>query len=84
MTTCDTINRSRNIPCFWPSSVRIRNVRRLQNAHVQVATETMVQVTFNGKVIANSDDTVVVENNHYFPIGAVEAEGFTLIESSTR
>ncbi|KIM89016.1 hypothetical protein PILCRDRAFT_812903 [Piloderma croceum F 1598] len=44
----------------------------------------MVQVTFNGKVIARSDDTVVVENNHYFPIGAVEAEGFSLIESSTR
>jgi uncharacterized protein (DUF427 family) len=82
MTTCDTINRSRNTPCFW--IIRIRSVRRLQNAHVQVATETMVQVTFNGKVIANSDDTVVVENNHYFPIGAVEAEGFSLIESSTR
>jgi len=44
----------------------------------------MVQVTFNGKVIANSDNTVVVENNHYFPLDAVEAEGFSFVESSTR
>jgi uncharacterized protein (DUF427 family) len=52
---------------------------------VQVATEAMVQVIFNGKFIAKSDDTVV-ENDHYFPnrIGAVEAEGFSLVESSTR
>jgi uncharacterized protein (DUF427 family) len=43
----------------------------------------MVQVTFNGKVIVNSDNTVVVENNHYFPIDKVKAEGFTFIESDT-
>lgn len=31
----------------------------------------MVQAVWNGVVIAESDDTVVVENNHYFPIEAV-------------
>ncbi len=31
----------------------------------------MVQATWNGTVIAQSDDTVVVEGNHYFPADAV-------------
>ncbi|MCU1594626.1 MAG: hypothetical protein JWO12_2018 [Frankiales bacterium] len=34
----------------------------------------MATATWNGTVIAQSDDTVVVENNHYFPLSAV-AEG---------
>lgn len=33
----------------------------------------MVQAVWNGAVIADSDDTVVVEGNHYFPRGAVVA-----------
>ena len=32
----------------------------------------MVTATWNGAVIASSDDTVVVENNHYFPLSAVD------------
>jgi uncharacterized protein (DUF427 family) len=31
----------------------------------------MAQATWNGTVIADSDDTVVVEGNHYFPIESV-------------
>ena len=31
----------------------------------------MVKATWNGAVIAESDDTVVVEGNHYFPADAV-------------
>ena len=31
----------------------------------------MATATWNGTVIAQSDDTVVVEGNHYFPIGSV-------------
>ena len=31
----------------------------------------MVTATWNDTVIARSDDTVVVENNHYFPLDAV-------------
>ena len=30
-----------------------------------------IRATFNGTVIAESDDTVVVEGNHYFPSDAV-------------
>lgn len=36
-------------------------------------TSTM-QAIWNGQVIAESDDTVVVEGNHYFPRTAVAAE----------
>jgi len=34
------------------------------------------KVTFNGKVIAESDSTVIVEGNHYFPPDSVRAEFF--------
>jgi uncharacterized protein (DUF427 family) len=30
-----------------------------------------MKAVWNGEVFADSDDTVVVEGNHYFPIGAV-------------
>ncbi|MGJ0238933.1 DUF427 domain-containing protein [Novosphingobium fluoreni] len=32
----------------------------------------MVQARWNGSIIADSDDTVVVEGNHYFPRDAVD------------
>lgn len=32
----------------------------------------MVKAVWNGATIAQSDATVVVENNHYFPDGAVD------------
>ena len=41
----------------------------------------MVRATWNGQVIAESDDTVVVEGNHYFPKDAVRAE--VLVASPT-
>ena len=37
----------------------------------------MVKATWNGVVIAESDDTVVVEGNHYFPRTSVRAEVLT-------
>ena len=33
----------------------------------------MVEARWNGTVIARSDETVVVEGNHYFPPDAVDA-----------
>jgi uncharacterized protein (DUF427 family) len=33
----------------------------------------MVKAVWNGATIAESDDTVVVEGNHYFPRAAVDA-----------
>ena len=41
----------------------------------------MTTATWNGTVLASSDDTVVVEGNHYFPRESV-AEG-VLVDSAT-
>jgi uncharacterized protein (DUF427 family) len=35
-----------------------------------------MRATWNGTVIAHSDDTVVVENNHYFPYTSLVHEHF--------
>jgi uncharacterized protein (DUF427 family) len=42
----------------------------------------MVQAVWNGTVVADSDETVVVEGNHYFPREAVRAD--VLRESSNQ
>jgi uncharacterized protein (DUF427 family) len=34
----------------------------------------MVQAVWNGTVIAESDATVVVEGNHYFPLDSVKGD----------
>ncbi|MCI4668733.1 MAG: DUF427 domain-containing protein [Bacteroidia bacterium] len=38
-----------------------------------------MKAIWNGKVIAESDNTVVVENNHYFPVDSVNKD--FLVES---
>ena len=42
-------------------------------------TKVRVRATWNGATIAESDETVVVEGNHYFPVGSVDA---TLLKPS--
>lgn len=41
----------------------------------------MVKAEWNGEVIAESDATIVIEGNHYFPRESVRAE--TLLPSGT-
>ncbi len=41
-----------------------------------------MKATWNGATLAESDDTVVVEGNHYFPPEAIKREYFR--ESTTR
>jgi len=36
----------------------------------------MVKAIWNGKVIAESSDTIVVESNHYFPMESLNRELF--------
>jgi uncharacterized protein (DUF427 family) len=36
---------------------------------------------WNERVIADSDDTIVVEGNHYFPPGSVNSEYLTLTQA---
>ncbi len=41
----------------------------------------MMKATWRGATLAESDDTIVIEGNHYFPIEAIRREHFR--ESST-
>ncbi|MGQ9909943.1 MAG: DUF427 domain-containing protein [Candidatus Flexifilum sp.] len=43
----------------------------------------MVRAEWNGKVIAESDRTIVVEGNHYFPPDAVNREYLTASDHHT-
>ena len=40
-----------------------------------------MKAIWNGAILAESDNTVVVEGNHYFPVDAINKEYFT--DSST-
>ncbi|MBF6556256.1 MAG: DUF427 domain-containing protein [Acidimicrobiales bacterium] len=42
-----------------------------------------VRATWNGVVVAESDHTVVVEGNHYFPVGDVREQYFDSSERHT-
>jgi uncharacterized protein (DUF427 family) len=42
----------------------------------------MTRAMWNDEVVAESDDTVIVEGNHYFPIDSVRAE--MLLASATQ
>ncbi len=43
----------------------------------------MTTATFQGTVIAQSDDTVVVEGNHYFPAASVVWDHLTKTDRTT-
>ena len=42
-----------------------------------------MKAIWNGAVLAESDETVVVEGNHYFPPGAINEEYFKPSETHT-
>lgn len=44
----------------------------------------MPKAVWNGQVIAESDETIVVEGNHYFPISSVKPEFLEDSNSHTR
>ena len=44
----------------------------------------MAKAIWNGEVLAESDDTVVVEGNHYFPPESVNTELVTESDTHTR
>lgn len=43
----------------------------------------MPKATWNGQVIAESDETVVVDGNHYFPPDAITKEHFQASDTTT-
>lgn len=44
----------------------------------------MAKAVWNGAVLAESDQTVMVEGNHYFPPESVNKEFFSSSDTSTR
>lgn len=44
----------------------------------------MPRAVWNGEILAESGDTVVVEGNHYFPIESVNTEYLEVSDSHTR
>jgi uncharacterized protein (DUF427 family) len=42
-----------------------------------------MKATWNGTVIAESNDTVIVEGNHYFPIDSVDPNVLTISAHTT-
>jgi uncharacterized protein (DUF427 family) len=42
-----------------------------------------MKATWNGQVIAESDDTHVLENNHYFPASSIKKEFFKETDTHT-
>ena len=40
-----------------------------------------MKAIWNGELIAESDDTVVIENNHYFPANSIKKEFFKASET---
>jgi len=44
----------------------------------------MPKAVWNGQVIAESDKTVVVEGNHYFPVESIRQEFFVESNESSR
>ncbi|MDH6132005.1 uncharacterized protein (DUF427 family) [Kitasatospora sp. MAA4] len=43
----------------------------------------MTTARWNGRIIAESDRTTIVEGNHYFPLAAVRAEYLEASETTT-
>lgn len=43
----------------------------------------MPTATWNGRVIAESDETIVIEGNHYFPPDAIKSEHFADSDEKT-
>jgi uncharacterized protein (DUF427 family) len=42
-----------------------------------------MKATWHGKTIAESDETVVVEGNHYFPVDSIRREYFRVSDKHT-
>lgn len=43
----------------------------------------MPRAVFNGEVLADSNDTIIVEGNHYFPPGSIRSEFFKASKRQT-
>jgi uncharacterized protein (DUF427 family) len=58
--------------------------RRGNRVGPTAVVKAMARATWNGAVLAESDETVVVEGNHYFPPGSMNEEFFSTSDTHTR
>jgi uncharacterized protein (DUF427 family) len=72
------INNSINQLITKPVGNNFGGVRCL---NIKQKIKSTMKAIWNGKVIAESEDTVVVEGNHYFPVDSINMEYFK--DSST-
>ncbi len=42
-----------------------------------------MKAIWNGELIAESDDTIVIDNNHYFPVDSIKSESYKPSETDT-
>ena len=43
-----------------------------------------MKAIWNGQLLADSDDTVIVEGNHYFPVDSLDMQFFTPSSHTSR
>lgn len=68
-----------------PESTGSRTGCRRVPSHTRVekGSSDMVRAHWNGAVIAESDDTVIIDGNHYFPAAAVNEQDLVPSDTST-
>jgi uncharacterized protein (DUF427 family) len=47
-------------------------VRATVLAQIRIEKELTMKAVWNGATVAESDDIIVIEGNHYFPMASVE------------
>ena len=57
--------------------------RRAQSTLTPTGDHNTMKASWNGATIAESDDTVVVEGNHYFPMDSLKREHVTFSNHKT-
>ncbi len=67
---------SENLNACSRENVKILSVKFIHKT-------TMPKAIWNGTVLAESDNTVVVENNHYFPADAINKQYFQETDTHT-
>jgi uncharacterized protein (DUF427 family) len=56
---------------------------RIETVKLNQAKGTQMKATWHGATLAESDETVVVEGNHYFPADSIKHEYFSESDTHT-
>jgi len=56
---------------------------RIETVKLNQTKDTQMKATWHGTTLAESDETVVVEGNHYFPVNSIRREYFSESDTHT-